>query len=326
MGGGSHSADFYAHRAAAKAASGKSTFDYDYDVKSGTKAFKVHEKLDPNGVTREARDSVDHPDSIAIAVMFDVTGSMLEIPQQLQKKLPQLNSLLVRRGIIKDPQIMFGGIGDATCDKVPFQIGQFESDNRMDEDLERFVLEGGGGGQNTESYELGMYFLARKVVADCWEKRGKKGYAFFIGDERYYDHVNKDEVLRIFGDKIQKNIPIDEIVTELKEHWTPFFIIPRGASHGTADWLLQAWRKVFGGQNVIYLDDPNAVCEAIVGAIGLAEGTIDDVEADLTAAGVDSATAKSAARGLDPMSKAMIKVATGSLPEKSDRSRKVERL
>ena len=32
---------------------------------------------------------------------------------------------------------MFGAIGDATCDRAPLQVGQFESDNRMDGDLEQ---------------------------------------------------------------------------------------------------------------------------------------------------------------------------------------------
>ena len=68
------------------------------------------------------------------------------------------------RGTPSDPQIMFGAIGDATCDRVPLQVGQFESDNRMDDDLGRIVLEGGGGGQMTESYELAMYFMARHTA------------------------------------------------------------------------------------------------------------------------------------------------------------------
>ena len=59
---------------------------------------------------------------------------------------------------------MFGAIGDATCDRAPLQVGQFESDNRMDDDLGRILLEGGGGGQKTESYELAMYFMARHTA------------------------------------------------------------------------------------------------------------------------------------------------------------------
>ena len=82
----------------------------------------------------------------------------------LQRKLPQLLGLLLRKGYADDPQIMFGAIGDATCDRAPLQVGQFESDNRMDDDLGRILLEGGGGGQKTESYELAMYFMARHTV------------------------------------------------------------------------------------------------------------------------------------------------------------------
>ena len=122
-------------------------------------------------------------------MLFDVTGSMRTVPRVLQTKLPQLLGLLLRKGYASDPQIMFGAIGDATCDRVPLQVGQFESDNRMDDDLGRIVLEGGGGGQMTESYELAMYFMARHTVTDCCEKRGRRGYLFIIGDELAYPQV-----------------------------------------------------------------------------------------------------------------------------------------
>ena len=86
-------------------------------------------------------------------------------PRALQAKLPQLLGLLLRKGYAAHPQIMFGAIGDATCDRAPLQVGQFESDNRMDDDLSRILLEGGGGGQKTESYELALYFMARHTAA-----------------------------------------------------------------------------------------------------------------------------------------------------------------
>ena len=70
---------------------------------------------------------------------------------------------------------MFGGIGDAQSDRVPLQVGQFESDNRMDDQLRTIFLEGNGGGQKSESYELATYFIARHTVTDAWEKRGRKG-------------------------------------------------------------------------------------------------------------------------------------------------------
>jgi hypothetical protein len=137
-----------------RAATGASAFGY-----SDSGATRVHPDLDPRDIMRESRDSDEHPESLAIAVLFDVTGSLRHVPRALQEKLPQLLGLLLRQGYVEHPQILFGAIGDATCDRAPLQIGQFESDNRMDDDLGRILLEGGGG-QMTESYELAMYFMA----------------------------------------------------------------------------------------------------------------------------------------------------------------------
>ena len=160
MGSGRWSTDVYSAAANYRAASGTSAFAY-----SDSGARKAHPALDPSGVAeRESRDSDEHPQSTPIAVLFDVTGSMGAVPRVLQTKLPQLLGLLTRKGYATDPHIMFGAIGDATCDRVPLQVGQFESDNRMDDDLARIVLEGGGGGQQHESYELAMYFMARHTA------------------------------------------------------------------------------------------------------------------------------------------------------------------
>ena len=95
----------------------------------------------------------------------------------------QLHGLLQRGGYVSDAQIMFSGIGDAQSDRVRLQVGQFESDNRMDDQLRTMFLEGGGGGQKSESYELATYFVARHTATDAWDKRGRKGYLFLIGDE-----------------------------------------------------------------------------------------------------------------------------------------------
>ena len=176
----------------------------------------MHPALDPLGVTvRESRDSAEHPESLAIAVLFDVTGSMGGVPRVLQAKLPQLLGLLLRKGYAEDPQIMFGAIGDATCDRAPLQVGQFESDNRMDDDLGRILLEGGGGGQKTESYELAMYFMARHTAIDCYDKRGQRGYLFLIGDELAYPQVKPAEVRDVIGDGLQAALPLPRSDREL---------------------------------------------------------------------------------------------------------------
>ncbi|GAA2908575.1 hypothetical protein GCM10010517_75010 [Streptosporangium fragile] len=270
MGSGIWSTDVYAAAASYRRASGSSAFAY-----SDSGARTVHADLDPRGVTvRESRDSAEHPASLAIAVLFDVTGSMGGVPRTLQTKLPDLLGLLLRKGYATDPQILFGAIGDATCDRAPLQIGQYESDNRMDEHLGKILLEGGGGGQKTESYELAMYFMARHTSIDCFEKRGRRGYLFIIGDELPYPRVSRREVEWVVGDRLRRDVPTKEIVAELTRMYDVYYILPAGASHAGDGEVLAAWRKLLG-QNVLELDDLDAVCETIALTVGLGEDAID---------------------------------------------------
>src|ERR1700754_3820389 len=119
MGSGRWSTDVYDAASRYRAATGQSAFAHD---QSG--ATTVHPDLDPHGVTvRECRDSAEHPESLPIAVLFDVTGSMGMVPRALQAKLPDLLGLLLRQGYVEHPQVLFGAIGDATCDRAPLQIG-----------------------------------------------------------------------------------------------------------------------------------------------------------------------------------------------------------
>jgi len=270
MGSGRWSTDVYSAAANYRAASGTSAFAY-----SDGGARTAHPALDPRNVgRRESRDSAEHPVSTPIAVLFDVTGSMRGVPRVLQTKLPQLLGLLTRKGYATDPQILFGAIGDATCDRVPLQVGQFESDNRMDEDLARIVLEGGGGGQKMESYELAMYFMARHTTLDSVERRGRRGYLFLIGDEMPYPRVKPREVRAVIGDELREPIGTEAILAELRRSFDVYYLLPTAAGWGGDAEVLGRWRELLG-QNVIELDDLDAVCETIALTVGLAEDAID---------------------------------------------------
>ncbi|MFI6183909.1 hypothetical protein ACIA8R_50830 [Nonomuraea sp. NPDC051191] len=268
MGSGIWSTNVYDSAARYRAATGSSAFAY-----SDGGARQVHPDLDPFGVTRESRDSAEHPDSLAIAVLFDVTGSMRAVPRGLQTRLPDLLGLLLRKGYATDPQIMFGAIGDATCDRAPLQVGQFESDNRMDDQLGLILLEGGGGGQKRESYELAMYFMARHTSIDCHEKRGRRGYLFVIGDEMPYPRVSRNQVKDLVGDRLTAPLGVADIVAELTRKYDVYFILPQGASYAGDPEVLDAWRDLLG-QNVLELDDLDAVSETIALTVGLGEDAI----------------------------------------------------
>src|SRR5688572_7662942 len=140
MGGSRWSDDHYTAKRATLRATGKSDFGYTDHVRSSPDpaAKKSHDKMNPLDVkVRESRDSDAHPESLAIAVMFDVTGSMHQVPQILLKNLPKLMGLLLKKGYVAHPQILVGCIGDATCDRAPLQVGQFESGIEIDDDMEK---------------------------------------------------------------------------------------------------------------------------------------------------------------------------------------------
>ncbi len=299
MGGTHWSTDAYREAALLRKKAGKSDFAYS-DAARSSHTWNIHPTLDPKDVTfRESRDSDAHPRSTAISVLFDETGSMGGIPLVFQKKLAELMSVLLIKGYIQDPQILFGALGDATCDRVPLQVGQFESGVEMDEHLRNIILEGGGGGTNHESYELALYFLARHTAIDCWEKRGRKGYAFLIGDEMAYKSVNKKHVFTHIGASLEQDIPLRQIINEVQRRYHLFFIFPLNASHGHDDSIKNFWHDLLG-QNVIFLEDEHAVSETIALTIGLTEDAINLAEGvqDLDSAGASHSAIKAATKAL----------------------------
>jgi hypothetical protein len=118
-----------------------------------------------------------------------------------------------------------------------------------------------------------MYFMARHTAIDCFEKRGRRGYLFIIGDELPYPKVKRREVGKVVGDKLRQDIPTRDLVAELTRVYDVYYILPAGTSYAGDDQVLTAWRELLG-QNVLELDDLDAVCEIIALTIGLGEDAI----------------------------------------------------
>jgi len=291
MGGSSWSSDFYEDRAEERAIKNEPTFAYTAAMAAKPRAEqKVHEKLNPRGVTREARDSATHPNSVPVGFILDVTGSMSTVPVKVQKELPRLMDFLVDKGFVTDPQLLFGAVGDHRSDKAPFQVGQFESGNEMEDDLTNVWLEGGGGGSYQESYELALYFFARHTACDHFEKRSKKGYLFITGDELPYDNITPETALAIFGDTIQAAIPIADLVREVQEKYEVFFLIPAGSNNYNDPRLRTRWTTLLGENRVLMLAQAEAIVEVVAAALAVGEGkTIADALGTMKVSGIKTA-------------------------------------
>lgn len=260
----------YHAAATTRSLTGKSAFDYSDTMHTRpVQEQVVHDTLNPLDVDfREARDSDDHPLAIPVAVLFDVTGSMQSVPRLMQETLPELLEALQLKGLVEHPAILFGAIGDAFSDRAPLQIGQFESDNRIEDHLGNIWLEGNGGGSNQESYELAMYFMARHVVTDHFEKRGEKGFLFFTGDEHAYPNVTAKHISRIIGDDVDENISTESVVAELQEKWNFYFVIPSGTSHANDPRLREFWQGLLGAEYVLDLADPKKLADLVAETVG----------------------------------------------------------
>ena len=91
MGGGNYSHEAYRHISAPRQAMSTA------EIREKVFSSEMKPHMDPRNVkVRESRDSANHPDSNAIGVVFDVTGSMGHIPIEFAKhKLGNLMKLLL---------------------------------------------------------------------------------------------------------------------------------------------------------------------------------------------------------------------------------------
>lgn len=235
-----------------------------------------HPLMNPKGVRlRESRDSAEHPQSLAVVFALDVTGSMGDIPRLLAtQQLPKFMKVLTDCKV-PDPQLLFAAVGDATSDRSPLQVGQFESTAElMDQWLTWCHLEGGGGGTGQESYELALYFLALHTEMDCWTKRQKRGYLFMTGDEQPYPILSRHVVEAVVGDHLDDDLKVEEVVAEAQRTLTPFFIIPDRQRRGRCE---RTWRDLLG-DHVLCMDDPADICFVTAGALLLSERLVHDLK------------------------------------------------
>jgi hypothetical protein len=236
----------------------------------------IPQALDPMKIDlRESRDSDSNPKSTALILGLDVTGSMEFILEQLAKVgLPRLMKDIYEQLPITDPHIMFMGIGDACYDSAPLQVSQFEAGAEpLIEQLLSMWLEAGGGGNSYESYNLPWYFAAHKTAIDCFEKRGKKGLIFTIGDEMPPQELTPSQLTRIFGKSQYSNVDNEELLNLVRTKYSVFHVIAEEGSYARSreNAVRQAWTALLG-PNALFLRDHTKLSEIITATLRINSG------------------------------------------------------
>ena len=239
----------------------------------------INTALNPSGVTlRESCDSEQNPESTAIIIGLDVTGSMGMMAHEMAKEgLGTLIEGILDMKPVTDPHIMFMAIGDEQYDSAPLQVSQFEPDIRIVQQLKDIFLEGGGGGNDTEGYHLPWYFAATRTKIDCFEKRGKKGYLFTLGDENPPEEMRSDRSKYIFGTSEQRNISASELLQMAEEKYHVFHLIVEQGSFArrALPRVTDKWRQLLGKRAVL-LSDYTHMSQVILSVMRVSEGEDPD--------------------------------------------------
>ena len=237
--------------------------------------YGMDPELDPKkNKPRESCDSVSNPESTPIILALDVTGSMGELAGIIARE--GLNTTM--QGIydqkpVSDPHVMIMGIGDSYCDQAPLQVTQFEADIRLGEQLKKLYLEGGGGGNAGESYNLAWYYAAYHTEIDSMKVRGRKGLLFTVGDEPMLPELPASHIRQFIGDGVQQDIKTRDLLKAVEEKYDVYHILIKEGSYARTRLpaVQKSWRDLLG-QNVIELSDHTKLAETIVSAIKVNEG------------------------------------------------------
>jgi len=249
------------------------------------RSSSLHKELDPREVVvRESRDSPSNPNSNALLLGLDMTGSMNVVLESIVKKdLGVLFEAIYDKRPISDPHILLSVFDDAEAGhRGPgcYQVGQFEAEiGPLTSQIDKMWLTRNGGGNSSESYHLPLYFAAKKTVIDCFEKRNKKGYLFTMGDEGVPPPLRTSQIMELFSIEEQADIPYDDCLRMAERTYEVFHIMIGEGSHMRRhkDVVVNEWTKVLG-QRALLLEDHTKLGEVIVSTIEINEGrSLDDV-------------------------------------------------
>lgn len=244
MGGGAWSSDTYSKRvrdwgfASADSLAASS-------VSQVYKSRSLDSMLDPRGVIRECCDSEEHPNTIPVILALDVTGSMGSACTMCAAKLDEIMTKLYSE--VQDVQFMMMGIGDLAYDRAPIQATQFESDIRILDQTTKTYFEGGGGGNNFESYTAAWYFGLHNTKLDCWN-RGRKGIIITLGDEPLNPYLPKNPLNEVLGSTEQADVDTDKLYQEVCEKFDVYHIaITNNSSYWRyKDGIKKSWGELLG--------------------------------------------------------------------------------
>ena len=276
---------------------GGSSYDRDVGTSSGgsfysggTSSSSAKEALDRRYMDTETSPNKRKVSSGAespIVLALDVTGSNIEFARIVYDKAPMFYGQIEQTGYLKDFDVCFAAVGDAYSDSAPLQVCDFQKGIALDDWLKKLYLEGNGGGQQTESYELAAYYFGKH----CSMPNAKTPYMFFIADEAPYPQAEKEIIRKVAGTSERGDIDSNKVFSDL---FTKFngnvYVIQNGyggrAWGSDSDRIRREWLSYIGSdhdKNIIRVYEEKSVVDVMLGVIAITSGarTLEGYLADM---------------------------------------------
>lgn len=249
-----------------------------HDFKDARKAYDSHVGRSYGDATRAGKAAGDlfpsvlkTPCSAPVIVACDVTGSMGDWPATMFSKLPYLD-IEGKTYLGPDMHLSFAAIGDHKSDKYPFQARPFTTGVKLADQLKELVIEGGGGGNACESYELAALYFARNVEMP----NATKPILIFIGDEAMEDFITKADArahvkVEIEGAKIDTKA----VFAELHRKYSVYGIRKKYTSGTEEPRIHKQWCDLIGADRIAMLQSADRVVDVIFGIFARETDQID---------------------------------------------------
>ncbi len=253
--------------------------DYDpgpwrgYDFSSARDVYDVHVGRSYDDAVSKGKSVKDLiPKSLTtqsespLVIACDVTGSMGEWPATIFSKLPYLD-IEGKEYLGKSMEISFAAVGDVYTDSYPLQVREFVSGKKLEKELKELVIEGGGGGQIMESYDLAALYYARNVSMP----KAINPMFIFIGDEKLYDFVDNDSAKKYARISLEKRISTKTVIDELKQKYSvylvrkPYHESSKDSMSSDDKEIHKMWSSYLGEDHIAILPNANRVVDVIFG-------------------------------------------------------------
>jgi hypothetical protein len=207
-----------------------------------------------------------------IVFALDVTGSMGNWSKIIYEKMPMFYGQIMMQNYLSEPSISFCAIGDAKTDNAPLQVSEFGQGKEIDQLISKMFLEGKGGANQHESYELSAYFYDKYVELS----NTQLPFYFVTGDEGFWDELEGKTIEKVIGSHIdEKIISGKQIWRNLMAKYNVFLIKKPYYNSTIEPQIRNQWLHAIAEERILMIETPKACIDVILGAIAITSGIRD---------------------------------------------------